>query len=271
MNTFCIITITISLKSSDFYKTLETITNQKNKNFFYIIVASKVDNYHMSKVEKKLIDNNIETKIIGNKDSSLYNAMNIGLDSAMNLPILFLNSGDLLWNDKCSELIQKKIIKNKLNCFSVVNSFDNSSGYIRISSSKYFENKIVRIICDLLKIEELIKRLPPHQGIVFNYNHPIKYRFSENIGYHADTILIENLLKNIDAQYFNEPISIFDLGGISSKPSLKRYINHLNRFNLYKAIFELIKLISYKIIGPKNYFALINIAAGNKFVDLKKI
>ena len=44
MNPFCIITITISLKSSDFFKTFKTVTNQKNKNFFYIIVASKADN-----------------------------------------------------------------------------------------------------------------------------------------------------------------------------------------------------------------------------------
>ncbi len=271
MNPFCIITITISLKSSDFFKTFKTVTNQKNKNFFYIIVASKADNYDIQKVEKILNDNNIKYKIIGNKDSSLYNAMNLGLDSAMHLPTLFLNSGDLFLNDNCSDLIQKKIIKNKLNCFSVVNSFDNYSGYIRKSSSKKFANRIVRCICYLLKIEELIERLPPHQGLVFNYNQRIKYRFSENAGYHADTILIQNLIDNHDTQYFNEPITIFNLGGMSSKPSLRRYINHKNRFNSYSALFELIKLILFKMIGPKTYYSLVNIAAGNKFVDLKKI
>ena len=109
----------------------------------------------------------------------------------------------------------KKIIKNKLNCFSVVNSFDNYSD-ISENLAQKFANRIVRCICYLLKIEELIERLPPHQGLVFNYNQRIKYRFSENAGYHADTILIQNLIDNHDTQYFNEPITIFNLGGMSS-------------------------------------------------------
>ena len=72
MNYFCIITITISLKSSDFFKTLKTVINQKNKNFFYIIVASKAGNYDAQKVEKILNDNNIKYKIIELEKSDFF-------------------------------------------------------------------------------------------------------------------------------------------------------------------------------------------------------
>ncbi len=264
---FCIITICLSLSSEEFNETFKSICNQHFINFIYIVVASKANKQEIKNLKKRIKQYNLESIVITNKDTSLYNAMNIGLDQGIKLPTLFLNSGDTLINNLTSNLISKNIDINKINAFSVIQKFRNH-GFLRLPEDKIYKKSIVGFINYLFKN----KRLPPHQGILFNYNLESKqYRFKERIGYHADSLMFEEIINNHPIKYHNEPICIFKLGGLSSKPSLIKIRNSLKRFNQTYILIEITKLIVYKLLGEKNYYILVNLGSKNKHIDITSI
>lgn len=89
--------ITINLNNKDgLKKTIESVFSQTFQEFEYLIIdGGSTDG------SKELIENNLD-KInywVSEKDNGIYNAMNKGILKAKGEYILFMNSGDFLYND----------------------------------------------------------------------------------------------------------------------------------------------------------------------------
>tara|TARA_B100001741_G_C16521687_1_gene585067 strand:+ start:276 stop:1010 length:735 start_codon:yes stop_codon:yes gene_type:complete len=101
--------ITVCYNSSKtIYKTLESVRNQKFKNFEHIII------------DGKSTDNTLEIcssfshikKIISEKDNGVYDAFNKGIACAEGDIIGFLNSDDVYYNNKSLDLIVQNFNHN---------------------------------------------------------------------------------------------------------------------------------------------------------------
>ena len=77
----------------DLKKTIDSVKNQNFKKYKHFIIAKKL--------EKKFLKKNKSNKIkfIVGKDSSIYNAMNIGEKLTYNNFTIYLNSGDVFSNN----------------------------------------------------------------------------------------------------------------------------------------------------------------------------
>lgn len=106
---FSIITVCFNSEKT-IVETIESVKNQTYKNYEHIIIDGKstdktleiIDNY------KKLSD---KVKVLSEKDTGIYNAMNKGIKLATGDLIVFLNSDDTFEKDALS-LIQNKYHNN---------------------------------------------------------------------------------------------------------------------------------------------------------------
>ena len=84
----------------DLKKTIESVRNQTYKNIDYVIVdgASKDGSVEVIKQNGDVV-----SRWISEKDGGLYYAMNKGLDLACGDYVLFLNAGDVFFEDTTLE------------------------------------------------------------------------------------------------------------------------------------------------------------------------
>lgn len=77
-------------------KTLESVATQKSKNFEYLVIdgGSKDNSPSLLNQYKEII-----TYSVSEPDTGIYNAMNKGIHYANGKYLLFLNSGDILFDD----------------------------------------------------------------------------------------------------------------------------------------------------------------------------
>ena len=87
---FTIITVTLNSEKS-IQKTINSINKQTFKNFEYIIIDGGSSDETI-KVIKKIIKK--KYKLISEKDSGIYNAMNKGIKMSKGKYVAFLNSDD---------------------------------------------------------------------------------------------------------------------------------------------------------------------------------
>lgn len=77
-------------------QTVDSVVNQSNKNFEYIIIDGNSTDKSKRIIESLEFEN---LKWISEEDSGIYNAMNKGIKMATGRYVLFLNSGDYLINE----------------------------------------------------------------------------------------------------------------------------------------------------------------------------
>lgn len=95
--------ITINLNNADgLLKTITSLKNQSYKGFEYIIIdgCSSDDSIEIIRQNGEVV-----TSYISESDNGIYNAMNKGIQNAQGEFLLFLNSGDYLYNRKSLELL----------------------------------------------------------------------------------------------------------------------------------------------------------------------
>ena len=96
-----IITINYNNKNG-LLKTVESVVNQKNKDFEYLIIDGGSSDESISVIDAYKTEINY---YISEKDSGVYNAMNKGIKAANGEFVLFLNSGDFLMNSEMTSFI----------------------------------------------------------------------------------------------------------------------------------------------------------------------
>ena len=232
-NEITIITIHTGIKE-ELIKTLVSIDNQKVKPYKNIVIINKIKNFNFNKYKKKY------RKFIIGKDSSLYNAMNIGIKLTKKNNILFLNSGDTLYKKNTIQIINRKlkIFPNTILIFKTVLKYKN---LIFFPKNKFFNNKIYS----------------PHPSFIRPKLNSSKVEYyNENNKINSDGEWMRRLKNENPHRKINVISSIYYLGGRSSKPSLKS-IFFLLQDSFLSFLKELFKYLLYKINTKKNYYKLI--------------
>lgn len=199
---FSIITINFNNKNG-LINTLQSIVNQDFTDFEHIIIDGNSNDGSLE-VLQKLNNNNIIW--ISENDNGIYNAMNKGIIMSKGDYLIFINSGDIFSNNNCLDSIYKK----KEN-FDIIYSdmiIQNKSSSTLIKYQDYISNQL------------LLSTGIPHPGTaikrkIFN----VVGLYNENYKIISDWIFFFTAIVKYNASYIhiNEPLVIFDAGGISSK------------------------------------------------------
>jgi len=207
MNKISIITINYNNKIG-LAKTFESIQSQTCKEFEYIVIdGGSVDGSF------DLIENNksIINYSISESDTGIFNAMNKGIRVATGDYLLFLNSGDWLYEN---------------------NSIANIDKLICCSKDIYYGNAIFKFD----KIDKIVKYNERISFQFFNHNNFchqatfIKrqlfydiFMYNENLKIVSDWefFIYAICIKNVSHQYIDVIVSNYDMQGISSKPEFE--------------------------------------------------
>ena len=212
-----IITVNLDDKSG-LSRTVESIKNQNFQDFEFIIIdgGSKDESLEVIKENETLID-----YWVSEKDSGIYNAMNKGINKASGKYILFLNSGDYLLSKDALSIDFKTITQDIVYGHLTHNNNNvlNTSAYKdNIDLGFFFESTL------------------PH-GSTF-----IRRELFLNYGlYKTDYIIVSDwiffleriVIDSCSTLNLNKAVSVFTLGGISTRPENKdlvkqervRYLN----------------------------------------------
>ena len=229
--------VTINYDSLDeLKKTINSIDKQKIKPFKHIVVSKKLKLSQIIKYKKRY------RKFILGRDNSLYNAMNIGKKYSINCPLIFLNSGDIFYNNNATKLLQKyckNLKNNNVVIFKTVLKNGNEYFYPK---KKYFINK---------------NYLPHSSFIFFNSQGNSRINFDEKMVITADGKWMREILKNSNKLIkVNNFLVLQNLDGQSSVPSLRTVYYRLKE-NVGSGIKEIIKLCIKLFLSKRLYFRLI--------------
>jgi len=203
-------------------RTIESVLFQNYKNIEYIIIDGQSQDNTLKIVKsyiKKFKEKKIDFKIISEKDSGIYNAMNKGI---------LLSSGDII---------------------GIINSDDwYEPNAIETAVKEYIEKKYDMFFADLRIVKKsgnIIKKAKLRKIVVSrDWNHPTtfisrniyeKFKYKEESIY-DDFDLYLRIRKNSKKIVIkNSILANFSFGGISTKKSIKDTINRIKiRYKIYR-------------------------------------
>ena len=243
-----IITITYNAETV-LEKTLQSILNQTNKDFEYIIVdgASKDKTVEIIKKYENLISENQyeglkkeQFRWISEPDSGLYDAMNKGIKMAAGEFVWFMNAGDKIYDYTIVQKISDSIQKNP-QCDVVygqsliIDENDNPLGERHKIAPKVLKKKSLLnglVVCH----QSILAR----KSIVPYYD--LQYRVSADYDWVCKVLSISK-----GNHYMDQYISAFMISGFSSvhrKKSWKeRYFIMKKHFGLPKTLCAHLKIM----------------------------
>lgn len=206
--------IVVSLNTkNDFLNTINSIISQSEKIELIVVDGQSVDG---TLEEIKKYSNFIE-KIIIEKDSGIYSAMNKGINFATKKWTFFLNSGDIFFNNKTIKNMVEIFRKNDNFDVIIGNSIVKKKNHLTLSPRKKYNNNTVHSCFS-------------HQSTFTKTEHLRKYPFDTSYRFASDFDFFSKLFylkKNF--LYVDEIISINKIGGISDT-------NRLRVFSEFKKI-----------------------------------
>tara|TARA_Y100000389_G_scaffold166012_1_gene170444 strand:- start:2753 stop:3556 length:804 start_codon:yes stop_codon:yes gene_type:complete len=225
---FSIIIVSLNTKKK-LRNTLESIYKQKiyPKNYEIIVVdGMSIDGTQEEILNRK---NKID-KLIIEKDTGIYDAMNKGIKYANGEWIIFLNSGDLFYKNN----VLKKIYSYKLSENDVIYGdtiINNKEFKYRINGKLFDKNSINIPFCHQ---SSFVKR-----HLLKKYNFDLKYKICSDFNF-----FIKIKKKNKIFKKINLIISTVEAGGLSDN-------------NRFKAFLENLKIIYRNVPSFKNFFKII--------------
>ena len=209
-------------------KTIESVRNQTYENIEYIVVDGNSTDGTLDIIETNRASIN---KWISEKDSGLYDAMNKGLRMADGDYVLFLNAGDLLYNDT---IIEQVFDTGNADIYYgetvIIDKDGNELGYRRLRTPKkltWKSFKMGMLVC--------------HQSIIIKKSiaeeYDLKYRYTADIDW-----VIKALKKADRIENTHLIISKFETGGYSSQ-NIKNA--NKERFSVMKSHYGLLQTLFF--------------------------
>ncbi|MFL9831036.1 glycosyltransferase family 2 protein [Flavobacterium sp. ST-87] len=201
--------ITINYNNNEgLRKTIESVVNQDSQNFEYIVIDGGSTDGSRETIEKfsKKID-----YWVSEKDSGIYNAMNKGIKIAKGDFILFLNSGDWLFEESTLSKVNL-LINNKSDIFycNTIFKYDKKDVIVKYDKKISFKFFIEDNFCHQATF--IRKKLFYD---IFFYNEKLK------IASDWEFFIYAICIKNVSHQYLDIVVSNYDLRGISSRPEFR--------------------------------------------------
>lgn len=204
--------VTINLNNAiGLQKTIDSIFSQTFTNYECIIIDGGSNDGSKEIIE---LNNKKFNYWISENDTGIYNAMNKGIRFAKGEYILFLNSGDILINNRILETILP-VLSNEDIIYGNLIIKESISEWVKTYP---FTPDFIYFVNDTL----------PHSGGSF-----IKRSIFEIIGLYDETLKITSDWKfymiaifkhDVSTKYINEIIAVFAFDGISSKAENSKII-----------------------------------------------
>ena len=192
--------ITINYNNSNgLLKTINSVVNQSCTEFEYIIIDGGSTDGSLDHIEKNI------SKIsywISEPDKGIYNAMNKGIRASNGEYLLFLNSGDVLYNTKVIE----SVIDNMYTEDFIIGKIE-------------FENTHeVNTLPQELSLLRFMEKSIPHPSTFIKRSVMQKYMYDETLRIVSDWKFFMQALifDNASYRYLDTTIVLFETSGISS-------------------------------------------------------
>lgn len=185
-------------------KTLESVVNQTYQEFEYIIIDGQSADGTLNIIKK--YEKNKRVKVISEKDSGLYNAMNKGIAVCKGDYVIFLNSGDVFINHNVLSTIAE-CARADIIYGNVIRVFKDG----RMRERYPGKHTVFRLL--------MMGKMPCHQAIFTRVSLMKNYRFNEEYRICADFDFLIRCKKNkVLMQYVDIDVSMVDCEyGISSR------------------------------------------------------
>ena len=186
--------------------TIKSVRNQSYQNFELIVIDGG-STYDVQDCAKELIK---DVKLVSEPDAGIYDAMNKGLDLATGEYVIFLNGGDLFYENSILEHVADALMKEKPDFLygdSVEYRGKNQSFQKVARHHKHF----------------LSTMFAHHQSMFFNINiiNNISLRYDITFKIAADYDFVVRYLRRAEvAYYLPKSICIFEGNGLSQTNAL---------------------------------------------------
>lgn len=198
-----IITVNLNNKTG-LQKTIDSVFSQTFKDFEWIVIDGGSSDGSKELIEKY---SDYVSYWVSEPDKGIYNAMNKGIRVAKGEYLLFLNSGDFLFDTKSLE-----------DSFKYCDGSDIITGLVFRNNSSFLLRKHQKNI-----VKQLILDSFSHQGTFINRKLFDNYKYREDYIIVSDWIAwIEWVLKkNCSFQQIDVKVAVQDMTGISSNQPQK--------------------------------------------------
>ena len=232
-----IVVVSLNTKK-EFLKTIKSIKKQDYKNYQIIIVDGKSTDGTVDEIKKL---NSKKIKYIIEKDKGIYDAMNKGSQLASGDWIIFLNSGDIFFNN----CVLSNIFNQYLEKIDIIfgNTIVKNGGIKYSLKSKYFTSKTILMpFC--------------HQSTFVNTDIIKRNQFSLKYKYSSD---FEFFLKCFSTKkiFYDTNLTIATVSSQGSSDSNRQKVYSENIMILSKynySFFIIIKLWFLKLFNLKKDF-----------------
>ncbi len=239
METIDLSIVTIAYQNFEELKeTLETIDSQTIKPQENNLILSGFNDKEKEAILKKY--SRSYRNFYWDLDSSLFNAMNVGIDKSNSYFILFLNAGDTFYSNYCLEVAKTNLHEDICYSFKTLQVFENIS-ILR-------ENIPQKGLLGLGRETNL----PPHQGFIAPNKKEIY--FNENLRVSADNEWMGRNMSKYGIFFSDKIIANFKLGGQSTYPTLKIIYIKLKYEKFLRFVIECLKYSYSLFVSKKLYF-----------------
>lgn len=194
-------------------KTIMSVLEQRYADFEYIVVDGKSSDNTL-KIAEQFSDRftlkDIQYRIYSDTDNGIYNAMNKGISYSDGRYILFLNSGDYLFD---RDILSK-------TCLFLGEQIEEPDVFYG-NHCNYYNGRLY--FMNAKEIECITTNMPAcHQSIFVKTSILKEYGFNENYTLAADYELMMKLYK-ADKKFLkmDHIIAVYSIGGISSTNAVK--------------------------------------------------
>ncbi|EDM37182.1 putative glycosyltransferase [Pedobacter sp. BAL39] len=184
--------------------TIKSVLNQTYERIEYIIIDGNSNDGTIDIIKK--FDSSIQT-IVSEPDKGIFDAMNKGLSKATGEWIIFMNAGDMFFNDQIvSEIFDRPLGQDVELIYGNVSLFDEDDVYeVSIKTNR------IKINLNALCHQSVFIRRRLHP------NFDLSYKLS------ADHNLIYDFVKRGKCKYVDLVVSRILMGGVSSDlPATRR-------------------------------------------------
>ncbi len=224
-----IIIVSLNTKKK-FIKTINSVLKQKFKNFEIIVIDGKSNDGTQKIIFKK---KRYISKYLIEKDKGIYHAMNKGVLLSKGQWIIFMNSGDVFFNNFVLENISKKNL-SKYDIIFGDTLIDHNFLKVYKKCDYFKKNTVTMPFCHQSTLVKL-KYLKKNQ---FN----LKYKLSSDFNF-----FLNSYLKKINFFRYNGPISKVEAFGQSDVNRQKVLNENIKIFYKNKSYSKIFFLIYFKI------------------------